>query len=162
MRGIISRLTLVLVCLIFLTGTIIAAESKEELKIKIESINDMVNKAQIEQDFETILKYYTDDVICMPNFNEMFQGIEAMREDLEKIRDSGFKFHSFNTTILDVWSCGDLVYEMGTYGWSGSTPEMPRPIAENGKYFAIWEKQSDGSYKVNFTIWNTDINIWGE
>ena len=100
--------------------------------------------------------YYADDAIVMPNNYRMLEGKEALREHMLETQKQ-VDFHSFNNTILDIWSCGDLVYEMGTYGLSVSVPGLDVPVADTGKYFTIWQKQDDGSYKTTFSIWNTDV-----
>lgn len=156
MRSITSKFTLFLIIFTLLTYNLIAGDNQEDLKATIESINAKLNKAMLEGDFETMLAYHIDDVVCMPNYTEMIKGKKALKKYMEEDRKSGIKFSSFSSTIMDIWSCGDLVYEMGTYGMSIIIPDMSRPFADKGKYFTVWQKQSDGSYKVKFTIWNTD------
>jgi ketosteroid isomerase-like protein len=52
------------------------------------------------------------------------------------------------------------VYEIGKYGISLTLPGTQHPLADNGKYMTIWEKQPDGSLKIKLDIWNTDMNPW--
>ena len=117
-------------------------------------------KATIAGDVETIFSFYTDDIISMPNYSEMIKGKEALKKNDEEMRKAGFQIHSMNFTILDIWSCSDLVYEIGKYGISLTLPGMPQPVADNGKYLTIWQKQSDGSLKIKIEMWNTDVNPW--
>jgi ketosteroid isomerase-like protein len=35
-------------------------------------------------------------------------------------------------------------------------------INDNGKYMTVWEKQSDGSWKVKAETWNSDNNPWAD
>jgi hypothetical protein len=63
---------------------------------------------------------------------------------------------SANFTTVDLWMCGDLIYEVGKYGMSTIIPGLSHPYADHGKYLSIWEKQDDGSLKVKMLIWNTD------
>ena len=122
--------------------------------------SDEMNKAMIAGDLEASIRYYDKDVIVMPNFKPMIKGRRALMKDMKKDEKAGLKFHSYHSTITDIWQSGDLVHEMGTYSISLSTPEMPQPIADNGTYFSIWQKQLKGSYKVIFFMWNTDVDPW--
>ena len=85
--------------------------------------------------------YYTDDVISMPNYMKMAIGIEAVKESNRTMQESGMKFHSMTFTTSEVMICGDLILEIGHYGLSLSWPGVEKPVADNGKYINVWEKQ---------------------
>lgn len=68
------------------------------------------------------------------------------------------KFHSFTTKITDVYSSGDLAYEIGTFEATFTMPNMTNEIKDHGKYLTIWQKQSDGSWKDKVDTWNSDVN----
>lgn len=51
---------------------------------------------------------------------------------------------------------GDLGYTSGTYDWS-YTDAAGKSIRDKGKYLTIWKKQADGSWKVLFDMFNTDL-----
>jgi len=51
---------------------------------------------------------------------------------------------------------GDLGYTSGTYKFSFKDPSG-RPAVDNGKYLTVWKKQADGSWKVLFDAFNTDL-----
>jgi ketosteroid isomerase-like protein len=147
--------------IVFSAGGLVAEDASKELWTTIESLSTELDRLMIEGDFKTMLSYYTDDVICMPNYSPMLKGKKALKRHLAKTQNDGVEFRSFSSTTVDLWSCGDLVYETGTYGLSISHPDLNRPFADHGKFLTIWEKQSDGSYKVKYSIWNTDVN-WGQ
>jgi len=160
MRAVVSTIGAVLCVFAISTTALFAEDDLKELRKTIESINDKITKAIIEEDVETVFSFYTDDVISMPNYDAMIKGKEALRKHDEGMRKAGFKIHSLNATILDLWVCGDLAYEVGKFGISLTVPGIPHPVADSGKYMTIWRKQSDGSYKVKAEIWNTDTNPW--
>ena len=60
---------------------------------------------------------------------------------------------SFKTTDLIV--TGDYAIETGIYEMT-MRPETGSPIADVGKYISIWQKQSDGSWKMVRDITNSD------
>jgi ketosteroid isomerase-like protein len=51
---------------------------------------------------------------------------------------------------------GDLGYTSGTYKFSFKDPSG-KPATDNGKYLTVWKKQPDGSWKVLFDMFNTDL-----
>jgi len=76
------------------------------------------------------------------------------------MRKGGFKIHSFDMNIADVWASGDIVCEVGTYTISLTLPGTDHPVNDNGKYLNVWRKNSDGKLKLKYEIWNTDMNPW--
>jgi ketosteroid isomerase-like protein len=135
------------------------AQKSDDLKAKIEKLNEAYIKATIAGDIEATLSFYTEDIIYMPNYSKMTKGIEAMRMDEEASAEAGFKVTAMTLETLDVMDCGDLVYEIGLYEISMSMPQMPEPIKDKGKYVTIWEKKKK-DLKMKLEIWNTDNNPW--
>lgn len=132
----------------------------EEAKAKIAAINDVLKKALLAGDVDTMLKYYADDMLHMPNYEPMVRGKKAYARKQKEAFAAGLKVHSMNSTTLDVWVEGDIVVEAGTYSISLTPPGSPIPVADNGKYVSVWEKQSDGSLKIKIETWCTDLNPW--
>jgi ketosteroid isomerase-like protein len=147
-----------LVALVALFCTPLLADDLEELKAKLEETSAKITKATLAGDIETEYSFYTDDLIYMPEYSPMLKGKEAVRKHAEEMKKAGYEFHSMDFAMLDVWTCGDLVYEVGSYGISLTIPGMPMPVADKGKYLTVWEKGEDGSLKIKLEIWNTDIN----
>src|SRR4030065_1806813 len=140
------------------------AEKKEtaklntSLKAEIDSINNLLDKAMLSGNFEAMLPYYAEDIIVSPGLNPTARGKSAVKEGYEKNRKDGVKYHSFSGTIEDMWESGDKIYERGTYGMSCSYKDHPKPIAYYGSYFTIWQRESDGSLKIKYVIWNLGFN----
>jgi ketosteroid isomerase-like protein len=55
-----------------------------------------------------------------------------------------------------VSKSGDLGYTSGRYIFSFKYPSG-KPVTDNGKYLTVWKKQADGSWKVLFDMFNTDL-----
>jgi len=132
-----------------------------EAKKTIESIGDTINKAVLAGDYETMLSYFADDIIVDPIFQPPIKGKKAYREEVNKMKEIGVKYQSMNGTPSDMWECGDMIYERGTFGLSLVTKESPQPKAYYGSYFQIWQKQTDGSYKLKYMTSNLDFNPFG-
>ena len=123
---------------------------------ELQGIGRILNEAVLNGDYETILKYYTDDVVILANSVTPIRGKKAFREQYEKDRKKGIKFNAFSGKAEKMWGCGDKVYEYGTYGAAVSSNETKHPYGFAGSYFTIWQKQNDGSYLMEFVMTNLD------
>jgi ketosteroid isomerase-like protein len=135
----------------------VAAQNNEELKAKIEKINKEMQQAMLSGNSTAIPIYYDNDAISLPNYSKMAQGIEAIKKSNEAMMASGMKMTKFETTTIMVTSCEDNIAEVGTYNMSFTMEGTPGEMSDVGKYLTIWKQQSDGSLKITFEIWNTDV-----
>ena len=135
-----------------------SVEKNINLKEKLEKINRKLEKAVLEGDYDSILPYYTEDVIISPAFQPSVKGKEDIREIYKKNKKLGLKYHSFSGTLEDVWECDKFVYERGKFGMSVSYKDHPKPVAYYGTYFTIWQKESGDSLLIKYVIWNLDFN----
>jgi uncharacterized protein (TIGR02246 family) len=132
------------------------AQNTDELKAKIEKINNEMEKAMVSGNGSGTLVYYADDAVSMPNYGKMVQGIDAIKKSNQDMMAGGMKITSFETNITMVSQCDNMVAEIGTYKMSSTMPGVPNPMEDTGKYLTIWEQQSDGSLKIKLEMWNTD------
>ncbi len=169
MKSITNTLLLILLLYSFISCINPGEESKENLQQKqkaalqdggfnstLQGIRSVLDKAILDSDYETILKYHTDDVILMPNFRPAIKGKEELRAQYKKDKKFEVKFHAFNGKPEKMWESGDEVYEYGTYGLAVSSKDTEHPYAFYGSYFMIWEKQPDNTYLVKYLITNFD------
>ncbi len=125
---------------------------------KLEKIGGILHKAMLERDYETMLKYYADDIIISADFQPTVKSKAAVRDSYEKNKKMEIKYHSFNGNTEDIWESGDKIYERGTFGMSLSYKDHPKPLAYYGSYFTVWQKGSDDSLKIKYFIWNLGFN----
>lgn len=149
------------VALLCLAGLNLLAQSEDELKRKVEKINKEMAKNMLEGNYTAGYNNYTADAISLPNNSTMLNGLDAIKASGQSMAQSGIKFKSFETTTMQVKSCGNQVTEIGTFKMSMSIPGMPNDYEDHGKYLTIWEKQADGSLKIKVEMWNTDVNPMG-
>ena len=160
MKELYEKSYLCILLLLLLTNILLANDDPNDLRQIIGAINEKMNRAFVEGDNATTLSYHADDTIGMSDFKPMIKGKKALKRQMEMDRKRGGKVHSVSSTIGDIWSCGDMVYERGTFGLSVTMPVMSHPYAFYGSYFTIWQQQSDESYKIKLNIWNLDFNPW--
>lgn len=133
----------------------------EALKMEINSINNKLSKAIVEQDNESIFPMYTEDAISLPSYQPIIKGIEAIKANAEK--EMPAKMNSFTLNSTDVWVSGNFVIDIGIYKLSMDMPNSPEgEWTDNGKYLTVFEIQKDGSLLMKADIWNTDVNPWRE
>ena len=129
-----------------------------EMREVLESIGAEINSALLSGDYETIMSHFTDDVIVFPLFDAPIKGKRAYREAVKKLKEKGIKYRSMNGNSTEMWECGNMVYDIGTFGMSLVSPASAKPTAYYGSYFQVWQKQSDGIYKLKYMMSNLDFN----
>ena len=142
----------------FVTNLLAQNDNMSDMKKNFDQMNDKFGKALMSGDYNTIAGFYTDDAISLPSYEPMWRGKNAILEGNKKDFESGMKYNSFNARSTDVFSSGDLTYEVGTYELSFTLPNQTNAITDHGKYMNIWQKQSDGSWKLKVDTWNSDVN----
>jgi ketosteroid isomerase-like protein len=146
-----------MICFILVNYFTIFAQG-EEVREVLESIGNELNQALIAGDYETILSHFTDDIIVFPVFDPPIKGKSAYREAVKKVKEQGIQYKSMSGSSTEMWECGNMVYDIGTFGLSLVTKDSPKPKAYYGSYFNVWQKQSDGSYKLKYMMSNLDFN----
>ena len=74
------------------------------------------------------------------------------------MKKQGIHYQSISGNSIEMWECGEMVYDIGTYGMSLISKDSPKPVAYYGSYFNVWQKQLDGSYKIKYMMSNLDFN----
>ena len=109
-------------------------------------------------DSATTASLYTDDAVVLPANGEVRRGKAAIQSgiesDLQIVSDL-----SLSTSDLEV--IGDTANELGTYSIKLLLPGQEEAIEDRGKYMVVWKKQADGSWKLHWDIWNSDLPIPG-
>jgi len=144
-------------------AALVSAQDMDELKKKVQMMNDELAKMMVSGDMSSIWDHYSDDVISMPSYEPMMKGIDACKESSKKMMESGMKMTAFKSTVTDIMQSGNMIVDIGTYEITMLLPKMgDQPWSDHGKYMTIWEMQDDGSLKVKVETWNTDVNPWME
>ena len=93
----------------------------------------------------------TEDAIFLQPNGRALEGRAA-------IRNWGTAFAgmaSFTATAAEIGGAGNVAYARGTYAFAmGPTAVMQG--ADAGKWITVYEKQSDGSWRIKRNIWNSD------
>lgn len=158
MKSVYFRFVTVIFCFIFITASSLAQDSG--LKQKVQMMNNEMVKAMLADNHAAIMSMYTDDVVSLPSYEPMLKGKTTLEQSAKKNKEAGFKINAMTLKTMDVWSGGDLAYEIGTYTINMTIPGMSGKVDDNGKYLTVWQKQADGSWKIKADTWNSDNNPW--
>lgn len=102
-----------------------------------------------------VASFYAQDAVAYPPGAPTAVGFAAAKAVWAGyFADSTFTI-SWTTTSAGASESGDLGYTAGTYTDSYKGPDG-NLVNETGKYFCLWQKQADGSWKAVHDIWNTD------
>ena len=133
-----------------------AGDNAADLQALIDETSAKLTKATLANDGEAMLGFYTEDAVSMPNYSPMLRGKDAIRTYGEEMDKMGFIFGDMDFRTSDLWSCDELVYELGNYTVAFSIGDTSVVMKEHGKYMTIWEQQDDGSLKIKVETWNAD------
>jgi uncharacterized protein (TIGR02246 family) len=121
----------------------------------VRAVDEAWGKAAAANDGKAIAALYADDATLLPPTEPVKKGAEAKKYWTD-FTDAYTGTIDLTTTAVE--GRGDLAYNVGTYR-STVTPKKagakPFPT-EEGKYVEVLKKQSDGSWKIVYDIWNTD------
>ena len=63
---------------------------------------------------------------------------------------------SWSPAKAEVARSGEMGYTTGTYQMDFNDP-TGKMVKDHGKYVTVWKKQKDGSWKVAYDIFNSDL-----
>ena len=102
---------------------------------------------------------FTDDAVQMPPHFPTNAGIQAIRG-----WSGGFLslFNcKFGLAVDEVRVAGDWAFERGSYNITLSPKTGGPAMNDAGKYLTIYQRQSDGTWKMARDIWNSDVPMPG-
>jgi uncharacterized protein (TIGR02246 family) len=120
-------------------------------------LEDKWNQALLSGDLTALADMYTTEAYSLPNNMPMMKGNSAIREGHKKELE-GVKYTNLSSKTLDVKGNGDIAVEIGTYSSTFTPVNSTEQKTEDGKYVNVWQKQSDGSWKILTDSWNTDVD----
>jgi ketosteroid isomerase-like protein len=122
------------------------SKSNERFKNRLEIINKQISQAFIDKKIEVLVKQFTKDAVCMPEFQPTMKGKEAIKEYYTELL-SRRQVILFNKTISETISLTNNIVEIGTFTATYQSNEGQKTTV-NGKYFNIWMLQTNGDLKL--------------
>ncbi|MDO8539977.1 MAG: DUF4440 domain-containing protein [Opitutaceae bacterium] len=104
------------------------------------------------RDWSSFAQLFTDDAIMMaPN-----EPARVGRKNIEAQSHSNAVLKECTNEPIEFDGRGDLVFARGRYAVVVTAPNQP-DVRDSGKFFQLWRKQSDGSWKLFRDNWNSDL-----
>jgi len=124
------------------------------LRNAIEAENAKFAAAYNRGDAAGVAALYTENATTMPPNSEPLNG----RRAIQKSNEDEFKLghRNLKLTTVSVEGNGDTAYEVGSFTVKIS-PEGKAPMTDSGKYMAVWKLDSNGGWKIQSDIWNSNL-----
>jgi uncharacterized protein (TIGR02246 family) len=113
-------------------------------------------KAAQAKDVDHVVINYAEDATWLPPNAPTVHGRDAIRAGWAQFLASPNLTIDWQITKLDVSHSGDLAYVLYSYQLTMQGPNG-KPISDHGKDLAVWQKQSDGSWKMVADAYNSDL-----
>jgi uncharacterized protein (TIGR02246 family) len=146
MKSLTRPIALVFV-LVLATCALAVADTPNADEAAIRAALESWSAASKAKDAEAFASVYAPDAVLMLEGAPDLRGREAILAGIGgMMQDPNFSL-TFEADQVVVAGSGDLAYETGTYGLTMSDPEG-KPAPQHGHYVVVWQKQSDGGWKV--------------
>jgi len=121
-------------------------------RASIRQADEAFAKAANAKDFAAAAANYADDASLLPPNGEAVKGRVAIQKWMEAFPPMS----NCRVELVDVDGRGDLAYTRGNYSLT-MMPPGAAPTEDHGKFVEIWRKQPDGSWKIKWDIFNSDV-----
>jgi uncharacterized protein (TIGR02246 family) len=130
------------------------AQSAEQ---KLHDADQAWMKAVAARDLKGTLAAFEDDASVLPQNSPQLKGHEAIGKFFGEMFQAPELKIEWHPLKVEVAKSGDLGYTTGVYADSVKDPASGKTVEDHGKYLTVWKKQKDGSWKVQYDIFNTDL-----
>jgi uncharacterized protein (TIGR02246 family) len=132
-----------------------APEDKATVQAAIDSALNRFVAAVKAGDTAAMISIYAPDAIVLPANMPEAKGHAAIQKmNAEMLAAVTLQDIRFRTT--DLLLTGPYAIETGTYDMKVQPKAGGSAVADVGKYLSVWQKQSDGSWKMIRDIYNSD------
>jgi len=140
-----------------------SSQDEANLEADTAAIIDFENQYRSSQnagDIDRFMSLWTEDGILMPP-----NGPPVIGKDQIRVGTAGYldQFtYDLDGTTAEVEVAGGWAFTRGTYTLTLTPKEEGQPVFIDGKYINILERQSDGSWKMHRSIFNSNVAPGGE
>jgi uncharacterized protein (TIGR02246 family) len=147
-------------CLALLLFTAACQQAPPDTRAADESaIKDLEvqwSKAAAANNPDDMVAYYADDGSMLAPNMPIATGKQAIRAVWAQLMGAPGASASWQSNKVEA--SGDLAYDVGTYQSTMNDPQG-KPMADHGKYIAVWKKQADGKWKVAEDMFSSDLPL---
>ena len=113
-----------------------------------------MNDAAKAGDIDTVVSLVAEDVVIMPPNDTTIYGRDEFRAWWEEYYQY-FRIVAWSESERDVTINGDFALERSGYMGAVVPVSGGSRIRDDGRFFTIWKRQSDGSWKIWQQMWNS-------
>jgi uncharacterized protein (TIGR02246 family) len=158
MRQSVLALGVVLVALTLLScaqQTMPVAEETASTEADVDAIRDFYQRYDATVtagDREDWMELLANDIVWMVPEQEALVGEDAVRTRVDPMFNDLDMGHI--TSLEEIEVCDKWAYALGKYTFSATPKAGGETSEEIGKFMAVLNRQSDGSWKMSRNIWN--------
>jgi uncharacterized protein (TIGR02246 family) len=124
-----------------------------EVQTALEKVRAETAEAENAGDAQRMRVHFTDDIVMMgPNIPEVV-GADKVVASMSGFFE-GFTLH-MEYTGQEIAVMGDWAFDRGTFRSTVTPKNGGASVSENGKYFWLYRRQPDGSWKQSRVMWNS-------
>lgn len=131
---------------IFLLIICVSTKAQKNIEVKkiIDSLNVAMEKAFNANDMMKVAAFYADNAEISGE-NYTVSGRKQINDYWMSLKDKG---RGWKLTVIEAGGSGELVYQLGRSDLKHVIGNNPEPASSITNFVLIWEKQTDGSYKI--------------
>lgn len=142
-------MSLLVTSLLALLAAPAAKPDLEAARAAIRAADIAMSDATVARSVQGFLSHLSEDVSFLPENAPTATGKAAVRELWADLFGPSGPTLSWSPAKVEVSASGELGFSTGTYEVKARDGEG-RPVTRTGRYFTVWRKQKDGSWKVVF------------
>jgi uncharacterized protein (TIGR02246 family) len=125
---------------------------------KIEKLNQELDDAILHMDNARVLALWADDGVTLLPGLAPVEGKKNIADFMEKVVASmpGFHVSEQHTDYRDLQISGDWASQWGLTHQVAVPPDGKPAIDVRGKILLVLHRESDGTWKIEREMWNTD------
>ena len=110
------------------------------------------SEAYMRGDAEAMAAIYTDDAAIFPGGRDIIKGRAAIRDYWTL--PEGFEVVHHRILPEEVRAEGDMAYDYGYYEFQGRRDGEAGDLT-TGKYLVVWQRGTDGVWRMHLDMWNS-------
>jgi uncharacterized protein (TIGR02246 family) len=120
---------------------------------EVNAVAQAFHEGVAKQDAAALASLYAENARFLPPGMEPCEGRAQTQSAMQQLIDMGAS--SLDLEPLDVREAGNLTVEYGHYTLR-IEPKGNQAVTDRGKYIVVHERQSDGSTKILYDIFNSN------
>lgn len=143
-------------CLILMATQGVFAQSENEMRAKIATMNKEMMDLVIAGRYEAMGKYYDLDAVSLPNYRQMEKGYKLILNNNNGRKAGGYKVVEGQKNTIEMFVSKEMVVDIGSYTLTVTFPGLQQPKVDSGKYMNVWRLDQEGNWRIIAETWNAD------